>query len=458
MNRRKITLFFLVSAVSVLLALPAAAWTKKDTCNGSWTRWRLSEETLNVSAAVSQFYTVEWRNTIEAAKSAWTTAPAQNFDLYLHWTLGSVPGVSGDTKDDLSLGSSSTWTYGISVPAVTKHMKSDCSGWNPLDVAHYTEVDVVVNPAATQWNKSTNPVPSDSMINTTLFLAHEFGHVIGLGDENGELAAMNRGFPGPMGGPVGNDNKVQALGDDIIGLRTGYGDPGASDRDVAASAVKFVSPGVSKVIAAPATATRGTVVSFQFTIINRSRTIDYHETIPVYFYLSPTRNTSLYSFYLGSTTITLNDGDSTTGTVNVLIPANAPTGNQYLGWYADPANGIPETDETNNAVALVSPTYISANPSPIACFTATPSSGYSPLNVSLNASCSSDPDADPLTYSWQFNDGSTDSGPTISHTFYYAGYHQVLLTVTDPSGASSQTYRYISVACRQGGFCPEEPY
>jgi PKD repeat protein len=437
----------------VFLALPAAAWKEKDTCNGGWVRWRNSDETLNVSAGISQFYTSEWRSSIEAAQRGWNLAPASNFEIYTRWTLGSVHGVSGDTSDDLAI--PSTWNYN-GYAAVTKHKKSDC-GWWP-DLSHYTEVDVLLNPDARNWDKSTNPVPSDSMKNTTLILQHEFGHVLGLDHEDGVLATMNSGFPGPIGGPLGNNNAVQALGDDLQGVRKAYGWPG-DEHDVAASAVYFAGSGVSKTITAPASAFRGSAVTFPFTILNRSKLSVGQETIPVYFYLSGDRNLTTADMFLGNATITLSDGRSTTGYATVVIPDYAPTGNQYLGWYTDPDNVIAETDELNNGVALVNPTYISANRLPLACFTATPTSGYSPLKVSLNAACSSDPDGDALTYTWDFGDGTmTAGGPSISHTFYSPGYHRVVLTVTDPWGASNQTYRYISVACSPGGFCPEEPY
>jgi PKD repeat protein len=452
MNQRKLALLFVVSMM-VFLALPAAAWNKKDNCNGGWIRWRLSEETLNVSAGISQFYTSEWRNSIEAAARGWNQAPASNFEIHTRWTLGSVAGVSGDGSDDLAI--PSTWNYN-GYAAVTKHRWSDC-GWWP-DLAHYTEVDVLLNPNARNWDKSTNPVPSDGMQNTTLILQHEFGHVLGLDDENGMLATMNSGFPGPMGGPIGNNNAVQPLGNDLQGVRDGYGWPG-DERDVAASAVYYAGSGVSRTITAPSAAFRGSTVSFQFTILSRGKTSMGQETIPVYFYLSADRNVTTADMFLGNATIKLADERSTTGYVTLLIPDYAPTGNQYLGWYTDPDNVIVETDELNNGVALVNPTYVSPDRMPTACFTATPTSGYSPLSVSLNAGCSSDPDGDALTYTWDFGDGSmTTGGPSMSHTFWSPGYHQVLLTVTDPWGASTQTYRYISVACRPGGFCPEDPY
>ena len=452
MNPRKLTLFFVLSMM-VLLALPAAAWNKKDKCNGGWIRWRLSEETLHVSTGINQFYTAEWRNSIEAAARGWNQAPAQNWEIYPSFTLGTVNGVSGDGSDDLVI--PSTWNYG-GYAAITKHRWSDC-GWWP-DLAHYNEVDVLLNPDARNWDKSTNPIPNDNMRNTTLILHHEFGHVLGLDDENGMLATMNSGFPGPMGGPVGNDNTVQPLGNDLQGVRDAYGWPG-DGRDVAASAVYYAGNGISRTITAPSMVFRTTSASFQFTILNRGKSSYGQETIAVYFYLSADRNVTTADFFLGSASIKLADEASSTGWVTVAIPSYAPTGNQYLGWYTDPLGVITETDEINNGVALVTPTYINPDRPPTACFSATPTSGYSPLTVTLNAGCSSDPDGDALTYTWDFGDGfMTTGGPSMTHTFYSPGYRQVLLTVTDPAGAASQTYRNISVACRPGGFCPEDPY
>src|SRR5262249_19851327 len=43
----------------------------------------------------------------------------------------------------------------------------------------------------------------------------------------------------------------------------------------------------------------------------------------------------------------------------------------------------------------------------------------------------SDPDGDPLTYSWDFGDGRMSTKPNPQHTFRKAGGYQVTLTVSD---------------------------
>ena len=73
------------------------------------------------------------------------------------------------------------------------------------------------------------------------------------------------------------------------------------------------------------------------------------------------------------------------------------------------------------------------NRAPTASFTFTPASGTTPLQVSFDASASSDPDRDNLTYFWDFGDGSTGSGVSPSHTYTNADNFTVTLTVSDGS-------------------------
>jgi PKD repeat protein len=66
-----------------------------------------------------------------------------------------------------------------------------------------------------------------------------------------------------------------------------------------------------------------------------------------------------------------------------------------------------------------------------------PYTGQTGAAVAFDGTASSDPDGEPLTYSWDFGDGSTtSSASTPSHVFAAGGTYVVSLTVTDPHGAS----------------------
>jgi len=88
---------------------------------------------------------------------------------------------------------------------------------------------------------------------------------------------------------------------------------------------------------------------------------------------------------------------------------------------------------------------ITTNQSPTASFTANPTSGVSPLQVTFNASSSYDSDGTIVSYQWDFKDGNTGSGETISHTFSSIGSYNVELTVTDNEGASDSATKNITV-------------
>ncbi|WP_431711840.1 PKD domain-containing protein [Glutamicibacter uratoxydans] len=73
------------------------------------------------------------------------------------------------------------------------------------------------------------------------------------------------------------------------------------------------------------------------------------------------------------------------------------------------------------------------NEPPVADFTVS-SDG---LEVSIDASASSDPDGEVAGYSWDFGDGNTGNGVSASHNYAEAGTYTISLVVTDNSGASS---------------------
>ncbi|MEJ7813196.1 MAG: PKD domain-containing protein [Gemmatimonadaceae bacterium] len=63
----------------------------------------------------------------------------------------------------------------------------------------------------------------------------------------------------------------------------------------------------------------------------------------------------------------------------------------------------------------------------------------------LSAAGSYDPDGDALTYRWQFSDGTSAVGPSVSKTFDDNGAYSATLTVTDPSSANASASASVTV-------------
>jgi glucose/arabinose dehydrogenase len=68
---------------------------------------------------------------------------------------------------------------------------------------------------------------------------------------------------------------------------------------------------------------------------------------------------------------------------------------------------------------------------PIAAASANPTTGLEPLSVQFSSAGTSDPDGDPLTYRWDFGDGTTSTSANPSKLYSKRGTYTVLLTVSD---------------------------
>lgn len=68
-----------------------------------------------------------------------------------------------------------------------------------------------------------------------------------------------------------------------------------------------------------------------------------------------------------------------------------------------------------------------------------PYDGIAGENILFDGSASTDGDGTIVSWEWDFDDGSKDTGETVTHTFSEPGFYQVSLTVTDDDGATNTT-------------------
>jgi PKD repeat protein len=79
---------------------------------------------------------------------------------------------------------------------------------------------------------------------------------------------------------------------------------------------------------------------------------------------------------------------------------------------------------------------------PVASFTANPTSGKKPLEVSFSSTSS----GAVTSRSWNFGDGSTSTASNPTHTYWRPGAYTVSLTVNGPGGSDVETkVDYITV-------------
>ncbi len=130
------------------------------------------------------------------------------------------------------------------------------------------------------------------------------------------------------------------------------------------------------------------------------------------------------------------------------ITAPDTAGNFTIELSAVDANG--NTLGVSDSVTLEA-TIAPQNMAPIAAFT----SSISGLTVGFNGNTSSDPDNGPqaLSYFWNFDDTSTATGISPSHTYAAAGDYSVSLTVSDGEKSSIVTKNITVVASTGGVSC-----
>ncbi|MBE1489974.1 ricin-type beta-trefoil lectin domain protein [Plantactinospora soyae] len=146
--------------------------------------------------------------------------------------------------------------------------------------------------------------------------------------------------------------------------------------------------------------------------------------------------------------VQFNNGNPATGTPTVIEPVLGgmsfvhpidfqfgPDGSLYLLEYGSGYfSGAPDA-------GLYKINYIQGGRSPLARATPNVDNGLAPLTVNFSSAGSTDPDGDPLSYAWDFdNNGSVDStAANPSYTYTTVGDKRARLTVHDGTGRSGTT-------------------
>ncbi|HZL99315.1 MAG TPA: PQQ-dependent sugar dehydrogenase [Planctomycetota bacterium] len=82
--------------------------------------------------------------------------------------------------------------------------------------------------------------------------------------------------------------------------------------------------------------------------------------------------------------------------------------------------------------------YAIGNATPVAVAALAPGLGAAPLLVSFSSTGSFDPDGDPISFDWDFGDGTAHgTQPEVQHSYADEGVYQVTLTVGDQLGLTS---------------------
>lgn len=131
---------------------------------------------------------------------------------------------------------------------------------------------------------------------------------------------------------------------------------------------------------------------------------------------------------LASATYSWTFGDATSGTGRTTSHTYAAAGSYTVTLTVADANGTSSTTRT------VSPTNAPAPP--VASFT------YS--CTGLTCSFDGTGSTNTSSYGWSFGDGTSGSGPTISHSFAKRASYVVTLTATNSAGATNSTSKTIT--------------
>lgn len=154
-----------------------------------------------------------------------------------------------------------------------------------------------------------------------------------------------------------------------------------------------------------------------------------------------------YGQLSGKNLVTGGDGRASATYTAPLAPADPVDTQTVIQIQATPGG----TDYANAvarsvSIRLVPPGVIlPPNGTPVPSFTYAPSAPITRMDVTFDASLSTDSDGRIVSYLWNFGDGSRDEGAVVKHDFKNMGSFVVTLTVTDDRGQSASLSKTVSV-------------
>lgn len=154
----------------------------------------------------------------------------------------------------------------------------------------------------------------------------------------------------------------------------------------------------------------------------------------------------------GEAPLTITFNDTSIGTVTARAwdfgDGNTSTGETAVTTYTNPGAYTvsltvsgPAGSDTATKTDLISVTAV-PTPTPVADFTASPTSGTAPVTVDFTDNST----GDITDWAWDFGDGDSTFEQNPAHSYLAAGTYTVALTVTGPGGSDTMTQTdYITV-------------
>ncbi len=180
---------------------------------------------------------------------------------------------------------------------------------------------------------------------------------------------------------------------------------------------------------APTGGEGGSKVTMDYTFINNDAAdLDVYEFDVQYSWSAATSN-------LGS--ILIGGYGSWDFTQSVTLPTAAQTAYIYISVYGQ------ATGDTIADTCIFNPAPLSISQGPVASLTTSTTTGDLPVVASFSASTTGG--SGPYTYAWDFGDGSTATGASVSHTFAQTCACTVQVTTKDANGVAANASVLVHV-------------